>query len=94
MQTADSQTSINTPSGHLADVNLDALAGKIADKLADKPTHNVERYLTMREVSEIVGITRQQINKMTRKGIFRAYGRGTRMTRYKLSEIEAAMAAL
>lgn len=96
MTTADAQST--------STANLDALADAVAEKLTSRakdevsqPTSTIigaERFLSIKEVSAILGVTRQQIWKLTKKGKFRAYGRGTRMVRYKLSEIEAAMASL
>lgn len=61
---------------------------------AEPNQNSPERFLSTNEVAEILGVSRQSIWRHTRKGTFRAYGKGTRMIRYKLSEIEAAMAAL
>jgi len=71
-----------------------ALASKINAPVQASAEPPVERYLSIKELCKVVGITRQQVHKLTCKGIFKAYNKGTRMVRYKLSEVEAAMAAL
>lgn len=75
--------------------DIEALAQSLADKLVAKaPLPTPERFLSIKELSQALGVTRQHIGNLTRKGILRAYGRGTRAVRYRMSEVEAALAAL
>ena len=56
-----------------------------------------ERFVTADEVAEHLKITRRQVLEMTRKGIIPAYplgaGEHRRVWRFKISEVEAAIAS-
>jgi helix-turn-helix protein len=60
-------------------------------------TTELERFVTADDVAEHLKITRRQVLEMTRKGIIPAYPLGVgecrRVWRYKISEVEAAIAS-
>lgn len=52
-----------------------------------------DRYITSGEAAEYLGVTTRTIRAMVADGRIRAYALSSRMVRYRLDEIDAAMKA-